>query len=1056
MRLIDEIIKRPVAVAFGMTRGSAGSVSVDPEPDRVLLTFAGGGTAEITAATPDLAGVLSAADKGKLDTLSAGAGFGRQVVRVADIPAMKALPDIVAGQLLMAGDELFVAVDDPSLGADGATVFIPDQHLSAQVSDTISTTAFSGATGANIGMEVALSHAGIDLESVECVLTDGGETITGWHLHGHSLNKHADFVTYDLPFLPLIDVDAGAFRSPLNWLTKSAVVTRTGGMLVRYKYATSGIRLKRVADPGRIDLRWWPVTANDLTVDDTNYVAWAQIYAHRTGAAVIDYHDFYSIRRSIELAPALHRAPCGPGTGGLRVMSGVGYEELLLARSSAPNAANFPLATAILAFDRYLNQNAGYTPTLSLATGQTFLGFEDFEFDGNILNNLGVWSNHADYAWAYANSNGYFHNAPVYSGLNVNNHGGRDFQNPVLVQFSGTCKFHGFGGLGIVGYNTVQARQTGTLIVGDCLHNHLFYWLDGVFDHVQTFGFHWGDGIRSRDMTIRHLEQAPTRFPDVMYDNAAAVPSTRPTSAFVGLSHAYETVPQFTDARFPGPQMPPFKLVVGRLDVDMAAMGDLNGRAVTPYIPMALAGDDIDIQSGRIRGPVDNDFIFTRVINLGGNGFQYGPFRNVSVNLHVEHKSRVKPPMLLFGGVNLTGYAQADFRITLEPVAASPLPEDAGPDGNYFIISDSMYLPGPVVGGGTELDFAALTASGIGGQHFDVTPPDAGAPKFRVWYDYNASSAAPSGTGMTLIEVDIGVGETTANIAKKTGDAIRANASAASYLTAWHHAVYTGTKLVLGSLTRYGFESGNKPTFSLGTVPGLTSADRAHRRQFEPMSWRFRNSQWSDNTAIGIIKFMGTPAAWQNLRLAFDECVLGAWETSHFVVVGSGALHNAGVISYMDRVRAVFEDCVLDLRDGATWQNLDFLLYASRFRGCTVRTGNATLGDGLRSEAEGEAAWTADGAATHIDIPTKLFWAPKYVPLPTPGNAATAAHMQANACWVEVRRSTGAALGGTGAYYQGPDGVNEDRRAPILRLHLGTAPANGTAMLFRWSAAVSP
>lgn len=71
MKLIDRINRTPVAVSFGR-RGGGGALQVTPAPDFVQIASGGAEPALLTPADPVNAGVMSAADKIKLDQLAAG------------------------------------------------------------------------------------------------------------------------------------------------------------------------------------------------------------------------------------------------------------------------------------------------------------------------------------------------------------------------------------------------------------------------------------------------------------------------------------------------------------------------------------------------------------------------------------------------------------------------------------------------------------------------------------------------------------------------------------------------------------------------------------------------------------------------------------------------------------------------------------------------------------------------------------------------------------------------------------------------------------------------
>jgi hypothetical protein len=204
----------------------------------------------------------------------------------------------------------------------------------------------------------------------------------------------------------------------------------------------------------------------------------------------------------------------------------------------------------------------------------------------------------------------------------------------------------------------------------------------------------------------------------------------------------------------------------------------------------------------------------------------------------------------------------------------------------------------------------------------------------------------------------------------------------------------------------------------------------------------------------------------------WTQTIITHISTGAFTAGGTDAIDIA-----KNKLHLSFIDTVLDMRDvaGASWVNMDLTLYCSKYRNCRIRTpqvntGLTSMGTGYetlfseQSEIYTVVPNTTPGSTlTTIDIQTKLFWQPK------PGNLRVyPVDAQAALMWntigipsIEWRKSarpitsTSTALGGSGAYYQGPVSINEDRRAPVLRL---TFPANlaTTSMQIGWSAAVSP
>lgn len=88
MKLRDQIFRTPLRVAFGSARQSGGLTSVDlaatTDETRVILTASDGSAAPVDGADPARAGVMTAADKTKLDGLAAGTT--RELPARSDVP----------------------------------------------------------------------------------------------------------------------------------------------------------------------------------------------------------------------------------------------------------------------------------------------------------------------------------------------------------------------------------------------------------------------------------------------------------------------------------------------------------------------------------------------------------------------------------------------------------------------------------------------------------------------------------------------------------------------------------------------------------------------------------------------------------------------------------------------------------------------------------------------------------------------------------------------------------------------------------------------------------
>src|SRR5690606_4913665 len=98
------IRREPVAVAFGTRRGGGPArLEVSHGQESVALTSPGGDVSEILAATHDSAGVLSAADKARLDNLSGSSPGGDPTTFATEADVEAAAISTGAGFLRVAG-----------------------------------------------------------------------------------------------------------------------------------------------------------------------------------------------------------------------------------------------------------------------------------------------------------------------------------------------------------------------------------------------------------------------------------------------------------------------------------------------------------------------------------------------------------------------------------------------------------------------------------------------------------------------------------------------------------------------------------------------------------------------------------------------------------------------------------------------------------------------------------------------------------------------------------------------------------------------------------------
>ena len=274
-------------------------------------------------------------------------------VRFVDsIDEMRALPGLNVGSVVFVGQlmDQFVVVNEPGLGADGGTVFIPNSELSEIQEHAITPWNYFHIDRPTdlldiLLYEYQLPHAGLDFESMEWVLGDDGEKLTVYDaLHGH-VYQPGWLVRTECPQLPLVDFARGAIRDPDGRMTAVSGASypnyppvRTGGVLIRYRYATSGLRLKRVVSDV-YKLSWWRPIAVDEEApgtesDNTGKICWCFNAAARANARVVLVDKMYNYAGAVEVPDGLEVRGRGIGISGFRVMKDGAFKELLLTSNS--------------------------------------------------------------------------------------------------------------------------------------------------------------------------------------------------------------------------------------------------------------------------------------------------------------------------------------------------------------------------------------------------------------------------------------------------------------------------------------------------------------------------------------------------------------------------------------------------------------------------------------------------------------------------------------------------------------------------------------------------
>jgi len=1008
----------------------------------------------------------------------------------------------------------------------------------------------TGGTGS-----ILTAHTGLDFESLEIVLSDAGETINIWQMHGHvmspgyytrapgglpwqsatpyALGNHRgndghlyrcstagtssatgsgptgtgtgivdgscvwDIATFDpdalgSPQLPIIRCGPGWFSDPQGVISATEggdfPALRTGGILIRYKYATSGLRLKRVHGPV-FQLRWWPVIAIEdeapgVQTDNSGAICWCLNAAAVAKADAVYVDRMYYFGRVVELPDGVELRGRGPGFSGFKVMDGYAFRELLLSISSAPALADFPILKPINHQWKYDRFFFSHSPAFFPATGAKRIRISGIELDGNVEGNMGFveeLATHpvlaaAEYAWEYTNSGGHLFNVPSWGGLINTNHGNRVVPVGQVIELH-NVKSHGSAN-NLIGNHNTEFIGTGVVEVGNAIVNHWFYFPSGVYETIRAFGYCMGDGLRVRKLIAQSVEIIPAPHPAIMFD----VTGNYAVRTMNLISYNEGPQVQSQALGYPHPELSPHRVEIDHLFIDATQMD--NWPAGKPYqsaLPMLTGGDNIHIKSGKVRfGNLATSA--EAFFNTGVNSLGLTPYRNQQIeNLLIEHGSRKG---FLLANLAAAGVSQLEFRnISIEQRASTTIPGDAQGGTNQLlgVWSFAETVPAAPAGSpplyttnslydGHDIEFAAIAADAtLNGKFIDLTPLDkAGvAPTYRLWFNYNAAGSAPAAGGTTLIQVPVSaVAPTPAKVAQAFSLAVEGTLVSPGVPSAYLTAQTFNTVSVVGAFNYYKYSgNGGYVVCDVTNAAGVTVSLRLHRRNYEPSYISFDKLVAPSQDYLHLLSISAV-GAYRELWLSFKDCILGAYSTSYITKSNSGGLNVAAVDTIKNQVHWDFENTIFDARDGTTWQNLELFLYAGKFRNCRIRTphtatGIATLGAGfetLLSEEAGTITLTPDSATTVFNaLQTKLFWVPKPGNLrliPKNGAAAQVWGTMFPTWW----RKGWAATEITDAnYYQSTAGLNEDRRAPALKLNFTTAPATALGpILIGWAAAVSP
>jgi hypothetical protein len=430
--------------------GGAVTVLADAASATVLDTAGGAAVVEVASGLP---------------------GVG--AVRYATLAA--ALAD---GAKLVAGQRVFVAaadrrggeftVESDGAATDGVTCYALDADTSAEQTVTFAKSLISD----NPAIGYDLPHQSVIFGSVKVYYDTTRPSLyfTDLELSGHVLNPVVAGGVY-----AFFDHALGRLKDRWSYL-KGAIVQ--SNVTVKYKYATSARRLKRVLARPEVNLDWsgaagfaWGGTPG---ADASNELCWALNTAKRLGLSRVHLPRVYTFARTVELPSGVALAGDGPGVSGLRVADG---EAVRIHR------LDYDTTTP-----RY-KLVAGW-PVLIGESGATDLRVEELTIDGNLDANLEWLTSPVLYNGSLAENE--LQNTPSNNCLATTNHGGR------VVPAGQTLRLHNVTLRNALGSNVLTHANTrliagGELAVGKCLRNHGMYCYGEVeADTVTASGHAWG------------------------------------------------------------------------------------------------------------------------------------------------------------------------------------------------------------------------------------------------------------------------------------------------------------------------------------------------------------------------------------------------------------------------------------------------------------------------------------------------------------------------------------------------------------------------------------
>lgn len=428
---------------------------------------------------------------------------------------------------------------------DGGLVFMFEEDL-MQNTETVS-------GGDSEIRNYALPNSDLNWESFQVRYgPDPEDVVPIRHMHGQHTNRGVRE--------PWVDLKTGSLQGG-GWAPFENYNDQYAGNSdqweITYEYATSDRRLERVNQTNGVNLAWWgaPKLDENNPQNATPYLAWAieaasRIYESGTANwAYVDVPGMYHGLGTIQMPEGviLRGDPTAPlqadglTRGGIKLMPGMGLWYLDTTYSAPRNI--------IHAVENKVNRYFQMTST----DGAQKLGFQQFKFDGDVLNNLDVF-NTDDYSWGGGTIETFLQDSGAWQAY----YKSADFpadQQIVMEDFH--VREVGGSGIGI-GATAQQAPdfQMDNVTVNTAYRNHLVYTPStlGTVQDLTLNGAFWGANVMSQNASgqynydgtvVKDLEDGKYDWNAIFDFRRGGVTMTNTTVDLRGSTNSFQSVDVF-------------------------------------------------------------------------------------------------------------------------------------------------------------------------------------------------------------------------------------------------------------------------------------------------------------------------------------------------------------------------------------------------------------------------------------------------------------------------------------------------------------------------------